>query len=485
MANGEQSRITPYSVFERGERSRMNGSNTRILIVDAQESILDVCSHTLSSLPDSQLFLVGDYQSAIEKLEEEKVDLVIAEAVEGDNMKDLFQLARSRDSNVPVLLMTEVPNVSIAVECMRLGTADYITKPFFPDDFLATVRHLLESKRLREDYQALQWQMVRAHSLDNIVGRSPAMRSVFRTIQLVSQTDVDVLIFGETGTGKELVARSVHNRSRRKDHPFVAIDCGAIPENLMESELFGHERGSFTGAESRSVGLLEIANKGTFFMDEVGEMPMRLQSKLLRALQERKIRRIGGKEEIDLDVRVIVATSRNLEAEIREQRFRNDLYYRINVARISLPSLRERTEDIPLLISHFISLYSEEMGKTIVEVEPELTEVLMRYSWPGNIRELQNVIKRAMALTTHHILTVNDLPDEIIVQGGERRSRDRGGFFKVRTQRIAAFEKWYLSNLLRSCLGDISRAARKAEIPRGTLYRLLKKHHLKAEDFRQ
>jgi DNA-binding NtrC family response regulator len=461
-------------------------SNSQILVVDGQDNVLEVCANTLTKIPETEVFLERDGRAALNRLITQKIDLLIADVeIRGADSKELIQTARRKDPTLPILLLTDAATGRTAVECMKLGSADYIRKPFFPDEFLSTVRHLLESKRLRDEYISLQWQMVRAHSLDEIIGRSPAMRTVFKTIQMVCETDVDVLIFGETGTGKELVARSIHNRSRRKAHRFVAIDCGAIPENLLESELFGYERGAFTGAESRSIGLLELAHEGTFFMDEVGELPVRLQSKLLRSLQERKIRRLGGKDEIDIDVRVIVATSRNLENEIREQRFRNDLYYRINVARIVLPPLRERTEDIPLLISHFIAMYAEQMGKSIAEVDPEVTETLMRYSWPGNVRELQNVLKRAIAMTSHHMLTTDDFPDEIVAQGGERRTRDRGSFFQVRAQRMAAFEKWYLSNLLKMCLGDISRAARKAGIPRGTLYRFMKKHDLKAEDFRQ
>jgi DNA-binding NtrC family response regulator len=461
-------------------------NTSRILVVDGEQSTVELCADALRKLPETEVLLEKELHPAIERLSGGKIDLLVADMhLPGSDNMELFRIARHSDPNLPVLILTESATIKTAVECMKLGAADYITKPFFPDDFLATVRHLLESKRLREEYRELQWQMVRTHSLDGIVGRSPAMRAVFKTIQLVSQTDVDVLIFGETGTGKELVARAIHGRSARsKTGQFVAVDCGAIPENLLESELFGYERGAFTGAETRSPGLLEIANKGTFFMDEIGELPPRLQAKLLRALQERRIRRLGGKEEIDLDVRVIVATSRNLENEIREQRFRTDLYYRINVARVSLPPLRERTEDIPLLIAHFISLYTDQMERPTVEVDPEVIETLLRYSWPGNVRELQNVLKRALAMTTHQLLTIEDFPDEIVVPGTERRSRDRGGFFQVRAQRIAAFEKWYLSNLLKACLGDASRAARKADIPRGTLYRLLKKHNLKPDDFR-
>jgi len=459
--------------------------NTIILIVEAEQNVAELCAETLRKIPDAEILVETENRSAMERLTRGKIDLLLADIQQQSTHNlELFRAARKMDPNLPILILTETATINTAVECMKLGAADYVTKPFFPDDFLATVRHLLEQKRLRDEYRMLQWQMVRSHSMDGIVGRSPSMRAVFKTIQLLSQTDVDVLIFGETGTGKELVARAIHSRSARKSGQFIAIDCGAIPETLLESELFGYERGAFTGADQRSPGLLEMANKGTFFMDEIGELPPRLQAKLLRALQERKIRRVGGKDEINLDVRVIVATSRNLETEIREQRFRNDLYYRINVARVSLPPLRERTEDVPLLVSHFLSIYCEQMDKPMVEVDPEAVEVLLRFSWPGNVRELQNVLKRALAMSTHQMLTIEDFPDEIVVQGGERRSHDRGGFFVVRDQRISAFEKWYLSNLLKACLGDATRAAKKADIPRGTLYRLLKKHKLKPEDFR-
>lgn len=460
-------------------------SQSRILVVDDDESLLHSCADTLNKLPEVNIMLENSSENAIQRLTNESVDLLIVDKrMQGSDGQELYRIGRQHDANLSVLIMTDTVTATTAVECMRIGTADYITKPFVPDEFLGTVRHLLEAKRLREEYHSLQWQVVRSHSFDGIVGRSPAMRVVFKTIHLVSETDVDVLIVGETGTGKELVARSIHNRSPRNKGPFVAVDCGAIPENLLESELFGYEKGAFTGADSRSIGLLELANKGTFFLDEVGEMPVRLQAKLLRSLQERKIRRLGGREEIELDVRVIAATSRDLAAEIREQRFRDDLYYRINVARIELPPLRARMEDIPLLVSHFISMYSQQMEKGTMEVDPEVTDVFCRYSWPGNIRELQNVLKRALAMTRHQILTLEDLPVEIAVQGGERRRTDRGGFFQVREQRITAFEKWYLTNLMKSCQGDVSAAARKAEIPRGTLYRLLKKHKLNPEDFR-
>lgn len=461
-------------------------TKARILVVDDQDEHLKFCSEALSKLTGAEVYMEKQVRQGIDRLAPDSMDLLIADArMHASDGAELFRIARKQDPHLSILILADTATASTAVEVMKLGTADYLTRPFTADEFLATVNHLLEAKRLREEYRLLQWQVVRTHSFDNIVGRSPAMRLVFKTIHLISETDVDVLIVGETGTGKELVARSIHQRSTRKENPFIAVDCGAIPENLLESELFGFERGAFTGADQRKLGLLETANKGTFFLDEVAELPMRLQSKLLRTLQERRIRRLGGKEEIDLDVRIIAATSRDLAAEIRQNRFRDDLYYRINVARIELPPLRARSEDIPLLVSHFVGLFAQQMDKGLMEVEPEVTEVLSRYAWPGNVRELQNVIKRALALTRHQVLSVEDLPDEIVVQSDGSPAKTRGGFFQLREQRILAFEKWYLSSLMKASMGDVSRAARKAEIPRGTLYRLLNKHKLNIDDFRR
>ncbi len=460
-------------------------AKARILVVDDEEGMLEVCADTLSKLPDIEIILEQNSRRAAEHLASEGFDLVIADIrMPGLNGVEVLRVARQHDPNLPVLMLTAFPSVETAVESMKLGAADYIIKPFLPDDLRATVRRLLEEKHLREEHRLLRRQVERVYSFDEIVGKSAAMQAVFETIQRVAETDADVLIVGETGTGKELVARSIHRRSRRKDGPFVPVDCGAVPEDLLESEFFGHERGAFTGAHTRSLGLLEFANKGTFFLDEIGDLPLQLQSKLLRVLQERKIRRVGGKEEIGVDVRVVAATARDLRDEIRGGRFRSEFYYRINVVRIELPPLREREEDIPLLIAHFVARYVREMGKDPVNLDPEVMEVLPRYPWPGNVRELQNVLKRAIAMTRQKVLSLDDLPDEVVIQAGDRPTAGRGGFFHLRAQRMAAFEQEYLVNLLHACQGDVSRAAREAQLPRGTLYRLLKKHTLTPEEFR-
>jgi len=383
-----------------------------------------------------------------------------------------------------ILVFTAYPSVESAVEAMKLGASDYVSKPFLPEELLKVASRLLEARRLRDENQLLERQLERGYGFEEILGTSAGMQGVFETIRRVAEIEADVLIVGETGTGKELVARSIHKRSARKSGRFVPVDCGAIPEDLLESEFFGHERGAFTGAHTRSLGLLEFAHQGTFFLDEIGELSPRLQVKLLRVLQERKIRRVGGRDEIGVDVRVVAATSRNLAEEIKQGRFREDLFYRINVGRIDLPPLRERREDIPLLVEHFVERHAAEMGRQVTGIDPEVVEVLSRYPWPGNVRELQNVLKRALAMCRQAVLSVEDLPDEIVVAAGDKPGAENGGFFYVRGQRIAAFEREYLTSLLRASGGDVSQAARDARTPRGTFYRLLKKHDIDPAAFR-
>jgi DNA-binding NtrC family response regulator len=457
----------------------------RILVVDDEDIILELCEHTLSMLQDTEIVTENHSPRARERLATDSFDLLITDIrmPEIDGM-ELLRIALQHDPDLLVLVLTGFPTIETAVESMKLGAADYLTKPFFPDDLLATARRLLQGKRLREENRSLQRQVERAYTFDEIVGKSPAMQVVFETIRRAAASDVDVLIVGETGTGKELVARSIHKRSLRHKARFMPIDCGAIPENLVESEFFGHERGAFTGAHERRLGLLEVADGGTVFLDEIIDMPLSLQAKLLRVLQERRFRRVGGKDEIAVNIRVVAAASRDLAAEIRAQRFRGDLYYRLNVGYIAIPPLRERVEDIPLLVAYFIDRYRQEMGKPAMELKPEVMEILTAYHWPGNIRELQNVIKRALMMSFGRILSLHDLPDDVVTHAGDRSGADQAGFFQLREQRLAAFEREYLPNLLQFHQGDVSQAAQEARIPRGTLYRLLKKHELAAEDFR-
>jgi DNA-binding NtrC family response regulator len=457
----------------------------RILVVDDELGMLEVCEETLAELPGVRVVTEAHSARAAQLLAEESWDLLITDLFmpQVDGLA-LVRAAHAHDAELPVLLLTAFPSVETAVESMKLGAADYITKPFLPDELLLTVRRLLEARRLRDENRVLRRHVERRYAFGDMIGQSHAMQSVFTLIEQIAGTGVDVLITGETGTGKELVARSIHQRSPRAGGRFVPVDCGAIPEDLLESELFGHERGAFTGAHVKSLGLLEFAHKGTFFMDEITQLSLKLQAKLLRALQERRIRRVGGTREIEVDVRVLAATSIDLEAAVNAQQFRADVFYRINVAHVHLPPLRERTDDIPPLIAHFMERYAREMGHDRVELDATALEVLCGYRWPGNVRELQNVLKRTIATRRGAVITVDDLPETLVSTAVIAPNGTSPGFFDLREQHVAVFEKEYLHRLLQAHHGNISQAATEARLPRGTFYRLLNRHSLDPTSYR-
>ena len=457
-----------------------------IMLLDDEPGMLQFGAACLARLPDTEVLPVQDSARAVDRLREGGIDLLITDLMmPGFTGIEVLRQARESDPNLAALILTAYPSVDTAVLSMKLGAADYLTKPFQPEELEAAAQRLLEGRRLREENLSLRRHLERPYACGNMLGHTPGMQSVCEKVAKAAATDFDVMIIGETGTGKELVAHAIHQGSRRKDAPFVPVDCGAIPEDLLESEFFGHERGAFTGAQARSLGLMEFANKGTFFLDEVAQMPMRLQAKLLRVLQERRIRRVGGTQEIPVDVRVLVASSVSLDEAVRLGRFRLDLFHRINVVRIELPPLRERTEDIPLLVRHFLDRFTKEMDRPPVEPAPETLEVLANYPWPGNVRELQNVVKRALALSNEPVISVDHLPDEVVAAAGLGSNEKATGFFAQRERRLAAFEREYLRTLLASTQGDVAAAAREAQLPRGTFYRLLKKHALNPNGFRR
>lgn len=456
----------------------------RILIVDApqERGAYQVAFARGTSI---DLYFAASLSQAKELLSERAVDLVIAahDLPEFDAFSLLDHMQKAEQS-IPVIVVTLLPSIEAAQASLRLGAGDYLVKPLDPQSLIDSIMRLVDSQRHEDERQLLRRQVDRPYAFDEFIGGSPAMRKVFETIEQVATLDVDVLVHGETGTGKELVARSIHRRSRRAQQPFVPVDCGAIPENLLESEFFGHERGAFTGADSRRIGLLEFADGGTFFLDELGELPLLLQAKLLRTLQERKIRRVGGHEEIDVDVRVVAATSRNLEEMIRQGLFREDLYYRVNVVRVDLPPLRQRGDDLGVIAERFVVRYAKEMGKNVTGITPEAFQVMRQYDWPGNVRELQNVVRRSIALATDNLIGLNDLPDALVVSAGEKTSTDGAGFFQLREQQVARFEREYLESLLKRHRGNVKTAAAEAKLPRGTLYRLMKNHNLDGGDYR-
>ena len=458
---------------------------TRILVVDDEEGLLEVVEDTLEDLPGLEIRLCSKSGEAAALLEEESFDLLISDIrMPGKDGIELLRIGKAANPDLSVLMMTAFPSVESAVESMKLGATDYITKPFLPEDLKATVMRILEQRELKVANRFLRRQVEKQYRFRKMLGESPRMRELFALIQKVAAVDLDVLILGDTGTGKELVARSIHGASARAERPFVPVDCGAIPESLLESEFFGHEKGAFTGAAGRNIGLVELAEGGTFFLDEVAELPLPLQAKLLRLLQERRFRRLGGRKEIAVDLRILAATNRDLGKEVKAGRFREDLYFRLNVVELQIPSLRERKEDIPLLARHFLSEFSRDMGKGPKRLGPDVMEIFERYDWPGNVRQLQNVIKRLVALSEGEEIPVDLLPDEFALLGAVETSLEGASFFQSRKERIAEFEREYLASLLEKNGGDVSRSAQEAEIPRGTMYRLMKKHGIDPERFR-
>lgn len=461
-------------------------ASARLFIFDSDSKRQPFYVSALALLEPSAVVFEPDAAKARELLAAETFDgLVLAVDSQGGAELELLAAGRAQDSSLPAVVVCRKPTAENAVAALRAGVTEFLTEPVDEERLAAACERMLESRREHAENELLRRQVEKPYVFDDMIGGCAAMKKVFEIIAQVADSDVDCLIRGETGTGKELVARAVHNRSKRHDKPFVPVDCGAIPENLLESEFFGHEKGSFTGADRKSIGLLEFADGGTFFLDELGDLPLLLQAKLLRTLQERRIRRVGGRQEIPVDVRVVAATSRDLEAMVERGEFRRDLYYRINVVRIELPPLRERGDDLGLLAERFAFKFSKEMGRDVRGIAPEAYQVLSQYAWPGNVRELQNVIRRAIALSKDSLIGVDDLPDSLVADAGRVSDASQAtGYFAQRDAHLAKFEKQYLTDLLKRHQGDVRAAAAEAELPRGTLYRLMKNHAIDGGQFR-
>ena len=406
------------------------------------------------------------------------VDLVITDVKlpDGDGI-EILRHVKAAAPDTLVIVMTAFGSTQTAVAALKLGAHDYLTKPFDIEELKIVVRGSLEKRQLKEENLLLKAEFRSRHGLDRIVGVSPAMVAVFDLVRSVAGTNSTILIAGESGTGKELVAKAIHALSPRRDAPFVSINCGALTETLLESELFGHMKGAFTDAHQTKKGLFEAAHRGTLFLDEVGETPPAMQVKLLRALQDKKIRRVGGTDEMEVDVRVVAATNRPLERLVEERRLREDLFYRLNVIPIRLPPLRERQDDIPLLAAHFLQTLSKEMGKEVTKISEETMAQLQRYRWPGNVRELENVIERAVALETTATILPERLPDALQAGPGPTGSAQLQDGFSLDDHLLAVEE-----NLLRCALtkagGERSEAARLLGISPRSLRYLMAKHRV-------
>jgi two-component system response regulator PilR (NtrC family) len=394
-------------------------SDIRVLVVDDEQSMRDLLAIMLRQA-GYEVSVADGGEAAIEALKVESFDLVVTDLrmrkVDG---LSVLKAAKELSPHTVVLVVTAYASTETAVEAMRAGAYDYVTKPFKLDELKVTVANALERRRLHDENLALKRQLHRERGFDNFVGRSPKMLDVFETIRKIADSGSTVMITGESGTGKELVAQALHWESSRRDGRFVSVNCGAVPEALMESELFGHVKGAFTGAVANSEGLFAAADGGTLFLDEISEIPHTVQVKLLRAIQERQIRRVGDIKDIKVDVHLIAASNRDLGRAVADGLLREDLFYRLNVIPIHLPPLRDRREDIPLLVAYFIKKLSREVGRTVRGVAPETLAVLENYHWPGNVRELENVIERAIVLGSSELLDPDALPNSL------RQPRDR------------------------------------------------------------
>lgn len=448
----------------------------RILIVDDEPSLRKVlCAHLGRAGYEVQT--AEDGHAAVARLDEEPFDLVVSDLrmPRMDGM-ELLGWCRSRYPGLPVVLITAHGTVDSAVEAIKLGAYDYITKPFDQEE-LRTIIH----RALATEERARQSLQVDENGRFDIIGRTPAMRGVFDLVEKVANSPTTVLVTGESGTGKELVARAVHQQSPRAAQPFIQVNCGAIPENLFESELFGHERGAFTGAVTSRPGRFELAHGGTLFLDEIGELPRDMQVKLLRVLQEQRFERVGGVRSIQVDVRLVAATNRELAAEVKAGRFREDLYYRLNVVPVQLPPLRERPDDIPLLVDHFLARFNARLGRDVHGVTPEATAAMMAHPWPGNIRELENLIERAVLLAEQPLIGLGAMPGlEGTVSSSDTPEdiEDMGLKAYVRAY-TAKLERARIRRVLSAEGGNVTRAAKRLEISRKSLQMKMKEYGLR------
>jgi two-component system response regulator AtoC len=444
-----------------------------VLIVDDDQSMAE----TLTKAMTRRGFVVAWRTSAAEALtllEEQDFDVVVTDLhMEGMNGFAFCERVAANRPDVPVVMITAFGSLDSAVGAIRVGAYDFITKPFDVETLRITLSRAVQHRRLRDEVKRLRRVVSDTRGFDQMIGASAPVQKVKELIERVADADAGLLITGESGTGKELVARAVHQRSRSSSGPFVAINCAAIPEALLESELFGHVKGAFTDARAPRQGLFLKADGGTLFLDEIGEMPISMQSKLLRALQERTVRPVGGDKELPYEARIITASNRDLETEVAERRFREDLFYRINVLRIDVPPLRGRGNDVLLLAQHFLKQFSQQTTKNVIGLSPPVAEKLMAYTWPGNIRELQNCIERAVAFTRFDELSVDDLPEKIRAY----RSTDHGipGLGPDEVLTMDEVERRYITRVLKQLDGNKTIAAELLGLDRRTLYRKLER----------
>ena len=460
----------------------------RIMVIDDERDMLALLTRIISDKTDHHVTTEYDPLKAVERIRNEPFNVVITDLKmpKMDGISILDETLRAQPT-ATVIIMTAYATIDTAVEATRKGAFDYITKPFRKERILLTIERALGWQALREENVVLRQSLDQHKAFPSIVGASPAVKSILDQIEQVARSTATILILGESGTGKELVARAVHAASDRKDHPFVVVNCTAIPEQIIESELFGHKKGAFTGAWQDKKGLVDEATEGTLFLDEIGELDMVMQAKLLRLLQEGEYKPVGGLTTKQANVRFVAATNHDLQEMIQLRRFRQDLYYRLNVISFQLPPLVERPDDIPLLTQHFLDKYSKLNNKNIFDISPEAMALLMARPWPGNIRELENVIERAVILCRSSQITLND----VVTQGIQPRSLPNFTetifqlpFKEAKEEVIKAFHRQYIQAILQQTKGNISKAADKAGLQRQYLHRIIKNEDIDTDRFK-
>jgi DNA-binding NtrC family response regulator len=449
----------------------------RVLVVEDEELMRSIIAQLLRG-EGYQVIEAHAAEVALQIFEKESVDLAILDLNlgSGGNGLDLLGKIRDLDPEVMGIILTAYASVESAVDALRKGAYDYLTKPFANDHLKAVVRNALAQKSLFHENRFLRRELRDKYRFENIIGKSDAIESVFRVMEKVARTDSSVLITGESGTGKELVARAIHFGSERSAARFLPINCGALPENLLESELFGYKRGAFTGAAQDKPGLLKVADKGTLFLDEIGDMPLQLQVKLLRALQEREVYPLGGSEPVGFDVRLLCATNRDLEKDVKAGKFREELLYRINVITINLPPMRERKDDIALLANHFLHKYEKALDHSTMRFSKGAMRLLINYAWPGNVRELENTVERAVILAETDVIHSHDLPDKL--RSAHISTADLESFELT----LEELEREHIQRILRKVEGDKAKAAEILGIHLSTLYRKVQKLKLDGEN---
>lgn len=455
-----------------------------ILVADDEKSLRDFLVIMLKE-EGYQVVTASSVEKAIKQIHENEFDLILTDIRMGRSSGiDVLDAAKDTLPDTPVVMMTAYASAETAVIAMKKGAYDYISKPFKIEDIQLIIKNALDKRKLTAENRLLKNTLNDRFQISNVIGKSESIKKIFDLVAKVAQSKATVLITGESGTGKELIAKAIHFNGNRKNYPFVSINCGAMPENLLESELFGHEKGAFTSADSMKLGLMESANKGSFFFDEIGDAPLSTQVKLLRVLQENEFIRLGGTQPIPVDLRIIAATNSNLSESVENKSFREDLYYRLNVIPIHLPPLRERKEDIPELVNHFINKYNARHNKTYIQgIDPDALKVFERYSWPGNVRELENVIERAVVLETEVNIRKVSLPDELLGQIPLDKvsvpELDQSNIDLEQT--LDQIEKRMIANALLRSDGIINKAAEALNLSFRSMRYRIEKHKLKSK----